>query len=96
MEKQKGNSMMLDFIEYASALAAAGFLFIGLNSYYQSGGEPNVLGASDVAEATAQQMTIGGLPAWAAVTLAALLIMGIVVLTTVVLSHGTIKRLKRG
>lgn len=92
MEEEKRSKMLLDFIEYISALAVAGFLFIGLNSYIQSGGEPNVLGASDIAV----QQTIGGLPVWAAVSLAALLIMGIVVLTTVVLSHGTIKRMKRG
>lgn len=95
MENQKGNSMLLDFIEYGSALAAAGFLFFGLQTYLQSGGEPNVLGASDVAQSSAQQMTIRGLPVWAALSLGGLLVMGIVVLATVVLSYGTLKKLKR-
>jgi hypothetical protein len=94
MENGKRNNMLLDLVEYASSLTVVGLLFMGLNSYYASGGNSDVLGASD--SYMASNITVGGLPLWAALVLGGMLIMGVIVLVTVLLSYSTIKHMKRG
>ena len=94
MENEKRSNRALDLVEYTSALAVLTFLFIGTYSLYCAGGDPAVLGVSDSSGAAVASAG-SGLPIWLGVVLAFLLIMFIVVIFTIVLSHATIRKMKR-